>query len=778
MRRRQLQGILTALAPAVFCLRPAPLRAQESAPPATEVAPPSALSPSESSSPVEPTAPAVVPPAEGGRLALLSSAERATVRVIAFESVAAAVVGREMVAVPVVGHGSGVVVAEDGIVLTARHVVAESLLTSVWSPDRDEPLAATVVYGGEGDYAFLVVGAHFDHVVPMPDPESVSAVSSRTRVFVLGYPEDLFEMFPAVTEGIISRFSVSGNYQISAPVNPGNSGGPMLDEEDRLLGVVVQRHNDAEGMGYVLPIDRPAADYPRLRESGVFEAAQRSAAEAARGAPAELAVLNARWAVSDAADLAGIEAGHGAGWLRSISEACSTVVSAETVAAMERLDTLAADDPSGAAAVLHAAFLWNQTVCDLHRVGADSSALLSGAAVARWHTGDAPNPALDRVWRAIDLLHGARRVNADFVSRCSFADALFQYESAVRNSALQYRVSLPEFGPPGSATVPDRPGLTSWPGGALPPRPSTPPPTPEPPEPPEVVDLISPIPTVGAGLVLGPTLSAYPVNDVYVAAAALYHPDHHPIEIRDEGSRETLAIPFRVGGNMHVGAFFFGFDLTCLDGTGIETYEVDRFGSVIDQTLDVSRREVPAGHGYLGVRLDRSEVGDGVLHHSLVALFGADTLWSVVGPADVAPEGPFLVFDGAYLLGAVVGDLSLSFQIGVHLMATLAPDAERFHTEEQVPTFFVSSAQAAYRFLPWLAVQLTIREASRIEDRAGEEVDVLSFEPGVRFLFWDAWDVDLAGLFVVGNHVGVAEAQYGVTLRTGFRWNWDSRWWS
>jgi hypothetical protein len=445
---------------------------------------------------------------------------------------------------------------------------------------------------------------------------------------------------------------------------------------------------------------------------------------------------------------------------------------------MDRLNTLTADDPTGAAAVLYAAFLWNQIVCDLYRVGSNTSALAYGPIVANWRTGSGPNPALDRAWRAVELLHAAHRVNPGFVSRCTFATALFQFEGVLRNSALRYHVQLPGFDVPGVPAVPDRPGTTPRPGGALAGRsPPQPPEPPEPPPPPEIVGLVGPIPTVGAGLVLGPTLAAYPVNDVYVAAAVLYHPGHHPIEIRDHGNREALSMPFRVGGNMHVGAFFFGFDLACVDGGGLAVYELDQSGTVTGSSLDLGTRTTPGGHGYLGVRFGRTEVGDAVLHQSLAALFGAHAVWDVAGAAVVSSDGPFFVFDGAYLLGADVGDLSLSFHLGFHLLAGLEREDAWRNAESRTPTFFVASAQAAYRFLPWLAAQATIREATRVENRHEEAVDVLSFEPGVRFLFWDAWVVDLAALFVVGNHVGVADAQYGGVIRTGFRWNWDSRWW-
>ena len=87
--------------------------------------------------------------------------------------------------------------------------------------------------------------------------DSVSDVG--TSIFVLGYPltstmgEDL-----KLTTGVISSKtgfqSDVSQYQISAPIQPGNSGGPLFDEKGNIIGIVSAKHLGAENVGYAIKL--------------------------------------------------------------------------------------------------------------------------------------------------------------------------------------------------------------------------------------------------------------------------------------------------------------------------------------------------------------------------------------------------------------------------------------------------------------------------------------------------------------------------------------------
>lgn len=76
-------------------------------------------------------------------------------------------------------------------------------------------------------------------------------------VYALGYPliETMGEEVKLTTGIISARSGFEGdvtNYQISTPIQPGNSGGPMLDEKGNLVGIICAKHQGAENVGYAI----------------------------------------------------------------------------------------------------------------------------------------------------------------------------------------------------------------------------------------------------------------------------------------------------------------------------------------------------------------------------------------------------------------------------------------------------------------------------------------------------------------------------------------------
>ena len=76
-------------------------------------------------------------------------------------------------------------------------------------------------------------------------------------IFVLGYPmtTTMGEEIKLTTGVISSRTGFQGDvalYQISAPIQPGNSGGPLFDNYGNIIGIVNAKHNGAENVGYAI----------------------------------------------------------------------------------------------------------------------------------------------------------------------------------------------------------------------------------------------------------------------------------------------------------------------------------------------------------------------------------------------------------------------------------------------------------------------------------------------------------------------------------------------
>ncbi|WP_223652646.1 S1C family serine protease [Hymenobacter psoromatis] len=147
--------------------------------------------------------------------------------------------------------GTGFALTADGYLVTSAHVIqgADSLL--VEGRDHQRYKAETVYSDAKHDLAILrIKDANFDGFGRLPYVFKGGQADLGERVYTLGYPrEDV-----VYGEGALSARSGFGGdtafYQVSIPVNPGNSGGPLLDERGNLIGVVSGRQDDAQSAAF------------------------------------------------------------------------------------------------------------------------------------------------------------------------------------------------------------------------------------------------------------------------------------------------------------------------------------------------------------------------------------------------------------------------------------------------------------------------------------------------------------------------------------------------
>ena len=156
--------------------------------------------------------------------------------------------------------GSGVVVRQDGYILTNAHVVSAGAEIVVAFNDGRQARAQVVGMDAITDLAVVKVdGADF----PIIERASSEAAEVGDVVLAIGNP---FGIGQAVSLGIVSA---KGHYGIGAPyddliqtdaaVNPGNSGGALVDREGRLLGIntlIYSRSGGSDGVGFAIPVDR------------------------------------------------------------------------------------------------------------------------------------------------------------------------------------------------------------------------------------------------------------------------------------------------------------------------------------------------------------------------------------------------------------------------------------------------------------------------------------------------------------------------------------------
>ncbi len=158
------------------------------------------------------------------------------------------------------GQGSGVVLDDKGHILTNHHVVAEAERVIVTLADG-QVLAGTVVGGDEeSDIALIRVDGKGLKPATLGDSNKLKV---GQPVLAIGNPLGLAGG-PTVTSGVISSLRRSVQLrrengirviQTDAAVNPGNSGGPLVDLEGKVVAVNTVTIPYAEGIGFAIPIN-------------------------------------------------------------------------------------------------------------------------------------------------------------------------------------------------------------------------------------------------------------------------------------------------------------------------------------------------------------------------------------------------------------------------------------------------------------------------------------------------------------------------------------------
>jgi S1-C subfamily serine protease len=164
--------------------------------------------------------------------------------------------------------GSGVVIDDAGDILTSLHVVADSEGIKLTFPDGSESSAQTIVQQPEKDIAILRADTPPALLVP-----AVIGNPNLLRVgdeaYVVGNP---LGFYASMSSGVISGFNrtfqptshnqkLEGLIQIDTAVNPGNSGGPLLNRYGEVVGIVTGIVNPTGqdvfiGIGFAMPIDQ------------------------------------------------------------------------------------------------------------------------------------------------------------------------------------------------------------------------------------------------------------------------------------------------------------------------------------------------------------------------------------------------------------------------------------------------------------------------------------------------------------------------------------------
>lgn len=160
------------------------------------------------------------------------------------------------------GMGSGVIISEDGYILTNNHVVSGASKISVIFNNGKEVSAKLVNYDAENDLAIIKLTEKVT-VPGVAEFGTSSDLSVGDQVVAIGNP--LGEFMGSVTTGVVSALhrnvEVEGGkaqdlIQTDAAINPGNSGGPLVNSLGQVIGInSIKVTGQAEGIGFSIPID-------------------------------------------------------------------------------------------------------------------------------------------------------------------------------------------------------------------------------------------------------------------------------------------------------------------------------------------------------------------------------------------------------------------------------------------------------------------------------------------------------------------------------------------
>ena len=153
----------------------------------------------------------------------------------------------------IVGTGTGFVISENGLIATCAHVIGESRLIKVRFDDGNE-YKVEQIFASDRKLDLAILKINAKDLKPL-QVEKNQISEQGAEVIAMGNPQGLeFSIVRGIISGI-RKIDNQSLIQIAIPIEPGNSGGPLMNDKGNVCGILNMKSAITENLGFAIPIE-------------------------------------------------------------------------------------------------------------------------------------------------------------------------------------------------------------------------------------------------------------------------------------------------------------------------------------------------------------------------------------------------------------------------------------------------------------------------------------------------------------------------------------------
>ena len=192
-----------------------------------------------------------------GSAEALTYSQDEAINVAVYEKINPSIVFIEAVSGNEVSTGTGIIVGKNGEILTSAHVIDENSTIEV-KTSKGEVYRASVIFKPQNKSDLMLIKISAKKQLPVAKLGDSSVLKVGQKVLAIGNP---FGFSGTLTTGIISRIDYEKNkIQTDAAINPGSSGGPIVNADGEVIGISQSIYNPDNnrsniGIGFAIPVN-------------------------------------------------------------------------------------------------------------------------------------------------------------------------------------------------------------------------------------------------------------------------------------------------------------------------------------------------------------------------------------------------------------------------------------------------------------------------------------------------------------------------------------------